>query len=265
MRGMRAWLVLVVVAAACGGYLPGGGGDDGDGGGDAGGVFDPAVTRVVVEIDFETGQEPFTGPVAGFGDTFDLTVENVDRLFSGTKMLTIPRVTSEMEDVGAIADEELTTGDLLALAGTHRDRRDEPGTKTYYVLFVSGHFADGSGARPSVLGVSLGNTGVIAMFKDVIRSTSVVTLPNLARFVEQTTLIHELAHAIGLVDNGVPPTSAHVDTPHGAHCTNDSCVMYYLNEGASDAAMFARQVITTGDRILFDAACLADVDALVER
>jgi hypothetical protein len=26
--------------------------------------------------------------------------------------------------------------------------------------------------------------------------------------------------------------------------------------------MFARQVITTGDRILFDDACLADVDAL---
>ena len=37
--------------------------------------------------------------------------------------------------------------------------------------------------------------------------------------------------------------------------------MYYLNEGAADAAMFARQVITTGNKILFDAACLADVDA----
>jgi hypothetical protein len=67
---------------------------------------------------------------------------------------------------------------------------------------------------------------------------------------------------IGLVDTGVPPITAHVDTAHGAHCTNDRCVMYYLNEGASDAAMFARQVITTGSRILFDDACLGDVDAL---
>jgi hypothetical protein len=180
-------------------------------------------------------------------------------------MLTIPRVTSEMEDVGAITDEELTSSDLLALADLHRDRRDEPGTKTYYVLFVGGHFADATGAQPGVLGVSLGDTGVIAMFKDVIRSTSVVVLPNLVRFVEQSTLVHELAHAIGLVDNGVPPASAHVDRPHGAHCTNDRCVMYYLNEGATDAAMFARQVITTGNRILFDDACLADVDALTGR
>lgn len=248
--------LFFVAAAGC---------SDGDEGGGNGGVFASDVARVAIEIDFETGQSPFTGPVAGFGDTFDLTVENVERLFSGTKTLTIPRTTGEMEDVGAIPDEELTSQDLLALADQHRGRRDESGTKTYYILFVSGHFANGEGVQPNVLGVSLGSSGVIAMFKDVIRSTDVVAFPNLVRFVEQTTLVHELSHAIGLVDNGVPLATAHVDTPHGKHCTNDRCVMYYLNEGASDAAMFARQVITTGSRILFDDQCLGDVDALTAR
>jgi hypothetical protein len=257
---MRPWLWLVLPAAVMTAAACGGG--DGDDGGDVDPVFNPEVTRVVIEIDFENAQAPFTGPVAGFGDTFDLTAENVDRLFSNRKALTIPRTVAEMEDVGVIPDEELTSSDLRALADMHRGQRDDAATKTYYVLFVSGNFADEDGVQPSVLGVSLGNTGVIAMFKDVIRSTSSPLLPNLARFVEQTTLVHELAHAIGLVDTGVPATTAHVDTPHGAHCTNDACVMYYLNEGASDAAMFARQVITTGDRILFDDACLADVDAL---
>jgi hypothetical protein len=245
-----AFLAAAAAAAACGG--DGGGGED---------VFDAAVTKVAVEIDFETAQAPFTGPVAGFGDTFDLTVENVDRLFSGKKALTIPRVLPEMEDIGTLADEELTTDDLLALADTYRGRHDESDTKTYYLLFVSGHFADAGGVQPNVLGLSIGHTGVIAMFKDVIRSTASPVLPTLVRFVEQTTLVHELGHAIGLVDNGVPTVAAHVDTPHGAHCTNDRCVLYYLNEGASDAAMFARQVITTGNKILFDDQCLADVDA----
>lgn len=260
---MKRWLVLALVlvtgAAACGGDGDDGGGEGGDG---LDPVFDPVITKIAIEIDFETGQAPFTGPMVGFGDTFDITVENVDRLFAGRKQLTIPRATAEMQDVGAIADEELTSSDLLALAELHRGRRDEPGTKTYYVLFVSGNFADASGPKPSVLGVSLGDTGVIAMFKDVIRSTSLPALPNLVRFVEQSTLVHELAHAIGLVDNGLPATSEHVDRPHGAHCTNDRCVMYYLNEGASDAAMFAREVITSGNRILFDAACLGDADAV---
>jgi hypothetical protein len=82
------------------------------------------------------------------------------------------------------------------------------------------------------------------------------------RFVEQSTMIHELAHAIGLVDNGVPLAAAHRDPDHGAHCDDDRCVMYYLNEGASDAAAFVQQRVLTGNTILFDDSCLADVDAL---
>jgi hypothetical protein len=38
--------------------------------------------------------------------------------------------------------------------------------------------------------------------------------------------------------------------------------MYWLNEGAGDAAQFAQQYVLGGDSILFDEQCLADVDAL---
>jgi hypothetical protein len=114
--------------------------------------------------------------------------------------------------------------------------------------------------QESVLGVSLGNTGVIAMFKDVIRSTDVVGLPNIVRFVEQSTIVHELAHAFGLVNNGVPMTTPHQD--HGAHCDNDACTMFFANEGATDAAKFVRDRVLTGSTILFDDNCLADADAL---
>ncbi|MBA3393378.1 MAG: hypothetical protein H0T89_12075 [Deltaproteobacteria bacterium] len=254
-------LAVVAMLAACG-SPGGGGGGGGDDTPDPATVFDPSVTRVVIEIDFEDGQEPFTGPILGFGDTMDVTVTNIDRVFAGKKQLTIPRVVGAMENIGAVADEELTSADLLALSNAHRDLRDGTGGKSYYVLFVGGHFADGGGVRPTVLGVSLGGTGVIAMFKDVIRTTSVPAFPNVVRFVEQSTLVHELGHAIGLVGNGVEPTVDHKDTEHGAHCTNDACVMYYLNEGASDAAAFAQKYVLAGNTILFDGACLGDVDAL---
>ncbi len=260
---MSRWFVLLTIAcAACGSS---GGGDD-DGSPDAAtgnaGVFDPSFTKVTIEIDYETGQEPFTGATIGFGDTFDLSKANLDRVFSGTKQLTIPSELSSMEDVGTIDDEELTVPDILAIADAHRDSFDSTTEKTYYVVFVSGHFADDSGVQNGVLGVSIGDTGVIAMFKDVIRSTDVPALPNVVRFVEQSTLIHELGHAIGLVDNGVAMVTGHKDAAHGAHCDNDKCVMYYLNEGASDAAMFVQQRVTSGSSILFDDHCLADVDAL---
>jgi hypothetical protein len=127
------------------------------------------------------------------------------------------------------------------------------------MVFVSGHFADGNGVNPNVLGVSFGDT--IAMFKDVIKGTASITSPNAERYVEHSTLIHELSHSIGLVDNGVPMAAPHKDATHGAHCNNDQCVMYWLNEGASEATTFAINRLVTGSTILFDDACLADVDA----
>ena len=261
------WLALVLFAA-CGGTAAGGGGDDdddppGDGGvTDNGMVFEPEVTKVVIEIDYETGQQPFTGAPLGGEDAFDLSAANLDRLFAGKKAITLPRTLAEMQDVGEIDDEELTGNELLALAAQHRAQIDGGDTKTYYLLFVSGLYTTDEGPQSGVLGVSFGNTGVIAMFKDVIRSTNVIGFPNVVRFVEQATIIHELGHAFGLTDNGVPMVTPHRDVEHGAHCNDDACVMYYLNEGASDATAYVRDRVLTGDTILFDANCLADADAI---
>lgn len=255
---MKAALLLVALAA-CGGTSSG---DDVNGDDAATDVFDPDVASVDVEIDYETRNAPYTGPILAFGDTFDLLLTNLDRIFSGQKQLVVPTTVGEMEDVGGIDDEELTVDDLLALAELHRDGADSSAAKHYYVIFVSGNFADADGVQTGVLGVSIGHTGVVAMFKDVIAGTGVPAFPNLERYVEQSTLIHELGHAIGLVDNGVAMVADHRDADHGAHCTNQDCVMYWLNEGASDAAQFARDRVTGGDDVLFGPECLDDVDAL---
>jgi hypothetical protein len=266
--------LLLVVLTACESFAGGGGGggdDDprtdargsGSGSGSGSGgtdVFAATTTKVTVEIDYETGEAPYTGNALGFGDTWAPTLTNIERLFASKKTLTIPTTLAEMEDIGAISDEELTVADLTAIASTHRAAEDTADTKTYYVVFVSGHFTDGNGPNNAVLGVSFGDT--IAMFKDVIRSTADITNPNAVRYVEQSTMIHELAHSIGLVDNGVSMVAGHKDDAHGAHCTDPDCVMYWLNEGASEARAFALRRLLDGSTILFDAACLADVDAL---
>jgi hypothetical protein len=246
--------LLVSLLCACSGS--GSTGDDDTITGN-GSVFEPSITAVQLEVDYETGDEPYTGNVIGFGDTWDLTTTNLDRLFANRKALDVPTTIDQMEDIGAVPDEEITVDDALAIADAHRDLSDDPETKTYYIVFVSGHFADSGGVNDAVLGVSIGDTGVVVMFKDVIEGTGLV-----ARYVEQSTLVHELGHAIGLVDNGVPMVADHKDSAHGAHCTNDHCVMYWENEGASAAAAFAQQFATSGNSILFADDCLADVDAV---
>ena len=96
------------------------------------------------------------------------------------------------------------------------------------------------------------------MFKDVIKATGGNFVQ---RYVEQSTLVHEMGHALGFVNNGIPMASPHQDTEHGAHTTNSNCVMYYLNEGASDMASFVGRFITGGDINMWGPEVLSDAEA----
>ncbi len=110
-----------------------------------------------------------------------------------------------------------------------------------------------------MLGVSIGGTGVIAMFKPVVETLGV--LPLVRHFGEQTTLIHEFGHALGLVDNGLPLSSEHLDPEHRAHCEHSDCVMYWANEGVADLADFVSRYVASGDSVVFGPDCRADVQA----
>jgi len=95
----------------------------------------------------------------------------------------------------------------------------------------------------------------------VIRSTGAHPNGAVPKFVEQSTLIHEMAHALGFVNNGLPLKTAHQDSAHGAHCSNPNCVMYYLNEGKSDMVNFVQQYILSGNTVMMDSQCLQDAQS----
>ncbi|HEY4179461.1 MAG TPA: hypothetical protein VGM90_21605 [Kofleriaceae bacterium] len=278
---LKTSLVAMLVLAAC--NHAAGTNDDGDddGTGDAGGsglhpdtpngathygvrdVLSPDYPTIIFEIDYETGKAPYTGSLLAQGDSFDLSKANLNRLFAGRKTLMLPTTLAGMEDIGNVPDEDLTTNDLLAIANTHRQQHDGAGQRTFYLLFLGGYFDDGNGPNHNVLGVSLGSTGVVVFFKDVIASTGGgISLTDTKRYVEQATMIHELGHSVGLTNDGVPMATAHEDTAHPAHCDNDKCAMFWVNEGASEANQYVLDNVFSPGTILYDAHCLADVDAI---
>lgn len=244
----------------------GGSGNEGAAGGgspqDADDPFDPAVATIEIEIDYEAGAEPYTGTVAVFGDLWSMFETNADALFDGSsKQIFVPTELAEMEELGDFPDESFTGDRVLEIAAEHRDAQGAPDRVTYYVLFVDGFYEDDGQVKENVLGVSLGNTRVIAMFKPVIESTSGGPLLDVEKYVEQATLIHEFGHAVGLVNNGLAPTSEHEDAEHGAHCTNEDCVMYWQLEGTSGAVQFVTEALGSEDPVLFGPECLADAAA----
>jgi predicted Zn-dependent protease len=223
-------------------------------------VFGSATESIELEVDYAKGAEPKAGIVPGVGaDAWTLFGTNAKRIFSkaSPKTLTVPATLGEMEALD-ITGDSFTEDEILSIADAHRSKRSAGSLATFYAVWLPGYFNDGHGPKKDVLGVTIGATGVIAMFKGAIESTSGGGAFQ-AALLEQFTLLHEFGHAVGLVDNGISPASAHRDTSHGAHCTNPACAMYFANEGVAAALNFARQ-ITVGDEILLGPECLEDID-----
>ena len=212
-----------------------------------------------IEIDYAASAEPYTGPQGKLADVFDLFKANAERVFAKSpKTVRVQTTLEAMEKLTDVTGSDFTQEQILAIADKHRTQRSTSDTVTFYVVWLDGYLRDGEGVRSDVLGVSFGKTGVLAMFKPVIRSSA--SAPGIARFVEQSTLVHEFGHAVGLVNNGLAVTAPHQDAANGAHCTNERCVMYYANEGAAAAVAFVRRYVSTGNEVLFAPDCLADLD-----
>jgi hypothetical protein len=245
-------------------------GDSGGGGGTAPGeqpppeeVFPEKVTTIEIEVDYAPGAEPYTGDAGATGDVWDLFRANAEALFEGRdKTFIIPTTLDEMQELEDVPAGPYDYDEIVAIADAHRDRKSSGSVVTYYVVWLDGLYEKDGSEQAGVLGVSLTGTGIIAMFKPVIESTSVGPLGAVERYVEQATLVHEFGHAVGLVNNGLPLTSEHHDAEHGAHCNNEDCVMYYQVEGASAMVDFVVARVTSGDVVLFADDCLADAAAV---
>jgi len=215
----------------------------------------------VVEVDYGPNATPYTGAVPAIGDVWTVFRANATRLFQGTdKEFVIPTTVAQMERV-EVTSREFTVADLLALSRRNLDAQPTPDTVVFHVLVLDGWFRDATGRRTDLLGGHLEDTGVIVLFRPVIDRTRSSGRPYIPMVVEQTTLVHEFGHAVGMVGNGVAALSGSLDPDHRHHCTSAHCVMNAWYEGAAAAMSFVERYAMTRDPVLFGAECLADAAA----
>jgi len=221
-------------------------------------VFDPQVATWVFEIDAQTGAEPEGATPTQISEPWELLEANMSALLEGTpRELRFP-AEDEIGALEGVPEGDLDIDELIQLSERNRDMPDTDDTAVFHIMFVD-RYSESEGMRQEdVLGVSISGTRIIAMFSPVYRDLL------LSRYVEQSTLIHEVGHATGLVGNGIPMVEPHRDTAHGAHCDNDQCVMFWLNEGSSDLIAYVQEYVASGDVVLFDDACIADAQAAAQ-
>jgi len=217
---------------------------------------------LVVDAAYEPGAEPYAGTGAGGGQTWSLLAGNLDSLVACHTQIDTVAVPRELAAMQALPVQNRATWSVQAivqLADAHRPRLFSADTGVFWIAFVNGYYDRGGTADSGVIGVSLSGTGVIAVFKDVVERAAATEA--VRRFVEQSTLVHEMGHALGMVNNPVPPLTAHEDPSHARHCSDQDCIMYWANEGIIDLAGFAQRYLTSGRTVLFCGACRGDICA----
>lgn len=214
-------------------------------------LFSSEVEQVVIEVDYQAGAEPFTE-----SNVWSLFAANAQALFAGApRDLIVPVSLGEMERLEDVSAREFTTQDIISLSRSYLDEQETDASRAFHVLFLDGVLVEDGERDEKVLGVSIEGTNIIALFKPVVAGASS------SLFVEQSSLVHEFGHAVGLVNLTLEMVTPHHDAAHGAHCTNSDCVMYYLHEGRGDLIDFVRRFQVTKSPVLFGSECLDDAHA----
>jgi len=211
-----------------------------------------SAEKLNISVYYEEGAEPYTDK-AGSIELWSLLRSNLAALFEGrSTQIEVPGALEEMTKITARDKASWSLEEVMALAKSHPVTTIK-GVTDFQIFFLKG-YADNN---PGIIGFHISNTRVMAIFKDVIKSTANGNLL-VPKYVEQATLIHEMGHALGLVNNGLPMKQQHQDSEHGAHCLNPDCVMYYSNEGTSSMIKFALNASQKLSPVMFDPKCLAD-------
>lgn len=227
-------------------------------------LYFKSTQKIVVEVYYEPGAEPYTGTTLSGMNYWQILEDNLNSIFqyrSFRPVLVIPRALNEMTAIPTQGRGSWLGTDIMSLSNQYRQAEPTATEARFYLYFLKGYYNSGSGPTTSVIGVSLHGTPVIAVFKQVVQSTGNNANGPIPKYVEQSTLVHELGHALGFVNNGVPMATAHQDVAHGAHTTNSSCVMYWQNEGASDLSAFVQNYISSGSTVMWGPEVLQDAQS----
>lgn len=143
----------------------------------------------------------------------------------------------------------MSQNDVMAVEKNNRTAYASGGNLSIYILLTDGYNTDGN-----VLGFAYRNTSICLFGKNLFAHSGDFGQPT-RTVLEGTVLEHELGHLLGLVNLSTPMIASHQDVPHGYHCSNANCLMYYETEVTSGL------VLGGGKIIKLDANCLADLHA----
>jgi len=221
-------------------------------------TFYKSMSTLELEVAYEVGAEPYATSVGG-GNTWAFTELNIESLFVKRPIaldVTVPDGLAEMMAIPVQNKTGFTVDNIKGLANHYRQNAGNDVDGNIFILFLDGYLILDDTLRQNIMGANITGTTIVAVFKPVITAMRGALV--FREYAEQSVIIHEVGHAIGLVNLGLPLTSSHQDEQHKGHCVNEACVMFWANEGA-DIASFVQNYFGSNKKLIFGQECVTDV------
>jgi predicted Zn-dependent protease len=168
--------------------------------------------RLVVQIQYVEGFEPSAGGLQRLEDFLSARLNKPAGI----------EISVDSTPLRIEAQAIYSAADIREIEAQNRTTYTQGRTLAAYFLFLDGEYADQS----NVLGIAYNNTSM-AIFAEKIGEYTGGPLEPSQATVEGTVAMHELGHVLGLVNTGSPMQVEHQDEPHGHHCDDENCLMYY--------------------------------------
>lgn len=172
-------------------------------------------SSMVVEIDFESGYRPMTSST-------DMLLERLNQVCDKPEGITV-----EYSEVDFQHEGDWTADDVREQAWLHKsgDVMDSTVLR-WQLLFPSGEYTE-----TGVLGVAVDGSS-IALFGDTIQEAGGPFNRPSVEDVENSVVVHEVGHLLGLVNLVYTSPADHEDPEHPGHSSNDDSVMYWAVNSA---------------------------------
>ena len=172
------------------------------------------ISKMIVEIDYESGRAPAT-------ESIQVLKQRLDSVCDKPGGITVTTTLTTFSD-----RNEWTADDVRDEARKTREAGplENDGILRWHIIMPKGYYE-----QDSVLGVAV-DASSVALFQDAIEDAEGLFGRPSAEEVQKAVMVHEVGHLLGLVNLVYQSKVDHEDSEHKGHSNNEDSVMYWAIE-----------------------------------